>query len=142
NVLRHAVGPGALSPTQIVLDGQGRTLRNDATRLAVTRLQEALERDPEVALVQRGASRRFQTFGYEQLIVAGKHEYGDEPAQAFVHRLRGTMIPGARFPGYVRVYAGGGPPQGVDFLTKSYDTFPWLVLAVLVLTYLVMIRAL
>src|SRR3954471_6491559 len=124
NVLRSAVGPGALSPTQIVLDGNGRTLRNAATQNALTRLQVALARDPEVAFVQRGASRRFQTFGYEQLIVAGRHEYGDEPAQAFVHRLRGTMIPGARFPGYVRVYAGGAPPQGVDFLTKSYDTFP------------------
>ena len=141
NVLRRAVGPGALSPTQIVLDGQGRTLRTAATQRAVTRLQSALERDPEVALVQRGASRRFQTFGYEQLIVAGKHEYGDEPAQAFVHRLRDDLIPAAHFPPYVRVYAGGGPPQGVDFLARSYGTFPWLVLAVLVLTYLLLMRA-
>jgi putative drug exporter of the RND superfamily len=141
NVLRDAVGPGALSPTQIVLDGQGRTLANAATQNALTRLQEALERDPEVAFVQRGASRRFQTFGYEQLIVAGKHEYGDEPSQAFVHRLRGDLIPSAHFPAHVRVYAGGGPPQGVDFLARSYDTFPWLVLAVLVLTYLLLLRA-
>jgi uncharacterized membrane protein YdfJ with MMPL/SSD domain len=141
NVLRDAVGPGALSPTQIVLDGQGRTVANAATQDALTRLQEGLERDPEVAFVQRGASRRFQTFGYEQLIVAGKHEYGDEPSQAFVHRLRGDLIPSAHFPPYVRVYAGGGPPQGVDFLTRSYDTFPWLVLAVLVLTYLLLLRA-
>jgi RND superfamily putative drug exporter len=41
----------------------------------------------------------------------------------------------------VRVLAGGGPPQGVDFLTRAYDTFPWLVGAVLVLTYLVLLRA-
>jgi RND superfamily putative drug exporter len=75
------------------------------------------------------------------MIVAGRHEYGDEPAQSFVHRLRDSMIPGARFPAGVRVYAGGGPPQGVDFLTRSYDTFPWLVLAVLVLTYLLLMRA-
>ena len=141
NVLRDAVGPGALSPTQIVLDGQGRTLANAATQDALTRLQEALGRDPEIAFVQRGASRRFQTFGYEQMIVAGKHEYGDEPSQAFAHRLRGDLIPRAHFPPYVHVYAGGGPPQGVDFLTRSYDTFPWLVLAVLVLTYLLLLRA-
>jgi RND superfamily putative drug exporter len=75
------------------------------------------------------------------MIVAGKHEYGDEPSQSFVHRLRDNLIPAAHFPGYVRVYAGGGPPQGVDFLTRSYDTFPWLVLAVLVLTYLLLMRA-
>src|SRR3954447_8982558 len=141
NVLRAAVGPGALSPTQIVLDGQGRTLRNAAAQNALTRLQEGLARDPEVAFVQRGASRRFTAFAYEQMIVAGKHEYGDEPSQAFVHRLRDNLIPAAGFPGYARVYAGGGPPQGVDFLTRSYDTFPWLVLAVLVLTYLLLMRA-
>src|SRR3954469_15815659 len=141
NVLRAAVGPGALSPTQIVFDGQGRTLRNAATQNALSRLQEGLARDPEVAFVQRGASRRFTAFAYEQMIVAGKHEYGNEPSQAFVHRLRDKLIPAANFPRYVRVYAGGGPPQGVDFLTRSYDTFPWLVLAVLVLTYLLLMRA-
>src|SRR5207302_7318031 len=37
--------------------------------------------------------------------------------------------------------AGGGPAQGVDFLHQSYRYFPWLVLAVLVLTYLVLMRA-
>jgi RND superfamily putative drug exporter len=141
NVLRDAVGPGALSPTTIVLDGNGRTLRNQAVQSALTRLERSLERDPEVAFVQRGASRRFQTFGYEQMIVAGKHEYGDEPAQSFVHRLRDDLIPAANFPSHVRVLAGGGPPQGVDFLTRSYDTFPWLVLAVLVFTYLLLMRA-
>jgi putative drug exporter of the RND superfamily len=75
------------------------------------------------------------------LIVAGNHEYGDEPAQRFVDRLRGDIIPNARFPEGVRVLAGGGPPQGVDFLNRSYGVFPWLVLAVLVLTYLVLMRA-
>src|SRR5206468_139245 len=49
NILRRAVGPGALSPTQIVLDGDGRTLRNAATQNALTRLQATLARDTEVA---------------------------------------------------------------------------------------------
>jgi RND superfamily putative drug exporter len=39
------------------------------------------------------------------------------------------------------VLAGGGPPQGVDFLHVAYSAFPWLVLAVLVLTYLLLLRA-
>jgi RND superfamily putative drug exporter len=37
--------------------------------------------------------------------------------------------------------AGGGPPQGVDFIQRSYAVFPWLVLGVLVLTYLLLLRA-
>jgi RND superfamily putative drug exporter len=139
NVLRAAVGPGALSPTQIVVDGA----RTPGVRQALERLRSEVEADPEVAFVQLGAGPRFvdPSGRYQQMIVAGKHEYGDEPAQSFVHRLRDDMIPDARFPAGVRVYAGGGPPQGVDFLTKSYDTFPWLVLAVLVLTYLLLMRA-
>src|SRR5205085_5227415 len=71
----------------------------------------------------------------------GKHEYGDGPAQDFVHRLRNDIVPAASWPSGVRVLAGGGPPQGVDFIERSYSVFPWLVLAVLVLTYLVLLRA-
>ena len=43
--------------------------------------------------------------------------------------------------GGVRVFAGGGPPQGVDFLDQAYRYFPWLVAAVLVLTYFLLMRA-
>ena len=139
NVLRAAVGPGALSPTQIVVAGA----QTPGVQPALARLRTSLEADPEVAFVEMGRGPRFvdPSGRYAQMIVAGKHEYGDPPAQAFVHRLRGTLIPNANFPPDVRVYAGGGPPQGVDFLTKSYNAFPWLVLAVLVLTYLLLMRA-
>ena len=41
----------------------------------------------------------------------------------------------------MRVLAGGGPPQGVDFLDRRTRYFPWLVLGVLVLTYLLLMRA-
>jgi RND superfamily putative drug exporter len=58
-----------------------------------------------------------------------------------VHRLRDTLIPSARFPSGVHALAGGGPPQGVDFLTQAYRYFPWLVGAVLVLTYVLLMRA-
>ncbi len=144
NVLRRAVGPGALSPTQIVIDShKPEGVRSPAIQSAVQRLESGLEADQEVSLVQSGMGGRYvdRSGRYEQVIVFGKHEYGDEPAQHFVHRLRNRIIPGARFPGGARVLAGGGPPQGVDFLMRSYDTFPWLVLAVLVLTYLVLLRA-
>ncbi len=144
NVLRAAVGPGALSPSQIVVDaGAGRSVRTAEIQAAISRLHAGLEADPETAFVQSGHSSRFvdPTGRYEQVIAAGKHEYGDEPAQKFVGRLRDDIIPAAGFPAGVRVFAGGGPPQGVDFLDRSYGIFPWLVLAVLVLTYLLLMRA-
>jgi uncharacterized membrane protein YdfJ with MMPL/SSD domain len=144
NVLRAAVGPGALSPTQILVDaGEGGSVLDPAIQRAVSRLESRLLADPEVAFVQSGSTGRYvdPKGRYEQVIVAGHHEYGDEPAQDFVSRLRHSIIPSAGFPATARLLAGGGPAQGVDFLERSYGAFPWLVLAVLVLTYFLLMRA-
>ena len=144
NILRAAVGPGALSPTQILVDaGPGRAVRDPSIQAAVARLDRRLLTDPEVKSVHSGLTGRFvdPSGRYQQVIVIGRHEYGDEPAQDFVSRLRHSIIPGARFPDQVEVLAGGGPPQGVDFLHRSYAVFPWLVLAVLGLTYVLLMRA-
>ncbi len=78
---------------------------------------------------------------YSRVIVAGRHEYGDDATRDFVARLRDRLVPAARFPAGTHVYAGGAPPQGVDFLTRSYGAFPWLVLAALALTFVVLLRA-
>jgi putative drug exporter of the RND superfamily len=144
DILRHAEGPGLLSPSQIVVDaGAGRPARDPAIQTAIGRLVAGLRNDPEVELVQSGLGPRFvdPSGRYGQVIVAGRHEYGEEPSQRFVSRLRRTIIPAASFPAGVRVLAGGGPPQGVDFLQRSYAVFPWLVVAVLVLTYVLLMRA-
>ena len=144
DILRHAVGPGAVSPTQIVVDsGRAGGARDPRIQAAVRELATRLRHDPEVVTVRAAPQPPFvdATGRYEQLIVAGHHEYGEEPAQKFVHRLRDTIVPAAGFPASSRVLAGGGPPQGVDFLQRSYDLFPWLVLGVLVLTYLLLMRA-
>jgi RND superfamily putative drug exporter len=144
NVLRAAVGPGALSPTQIVIDaGRGGSARGPEVQAAVARLAHRLRLDPEVALVRAGTGPGLvdRSGRYRQVVVDGHHEYGTESAQRFVHRLRDTIIPAAHFPGGARVLAGGGPPQGVDFIHQAYRYLPWLVLAVLALTYLVLLRA-
>src|SRR5512133_3378780 len=94
--LRAAVGPGALSPTQIVIDaGKPGAVPRPPIQAAVHRLRSQVEADSEVAFVQSGAGPRYvdRTARYEQVIIAGKHEYGDEPAQDFVHRLRDNIIP-------------------------------------------------
>ena len=41
----------------------------------------------------------------------------------------------------MRAYAGGAPAQGVDFLARAYGAFPWFVLGVVLLTYLLLLRA-
>jgi RND superfamily putative drug exporter len=144
NILRQAVGPGALSPTQIVVDaGAPGRARDPSVQHSTETLAARLRQDPEVVYVRyRPAAPFLDASGrYAQLIVAGKHEYGEGPAQSFVHRLRGAIVPSVSWPQDVRVLAGGGPPQGVDFIDRSYQVFPWLVVGVLVLTYLLLMRA-
>ncbi len=144
DLLTAAVGPGVISPTQVLVDaGEGRSALPAPIQAGIGRLIGAVRADREVAAVFYRPGGRFISpdARYAQVIVAGKHEYGTQEEQAFVHRLRGTLIPEAGFPSGVRALAGGGPPQGVDFLTVAYDAFPWLVAAVLVLTYILLLRA-
>jgi RND superfamily putative drug exporter len=136
-LLRDGVGSGAVTPTHVVIDGGARS------RPAIERLVDGLARDPEVHIVARGTRppyvddhRRFS-----RVIVVGRHEYGDPETRALVHRLRDRLVPAAGFPAGTTVVAGGAPPQGADFLSATYDTFPWVVLAVLGVTFLVLLVA-
>ncbi|HZQ02976.1 MAG TPA: MMPL family transporter, partial [Gaiellaceae bacterium] len=58
-----------------------------------------------------------------------------------VHRLRDRYVPAAGFEGSTTVLVTGAPAFGVDFIDTAYAAFPWLVLAVLVLSYLLLLRA-
>jgi uncharacterized membrane protein YdfJ with MMPL/SSD domain len=144
DVLKHSIGPGATSPTQVVVDsGRPGGVRAPDVQAAIGRLAERIRSDRETASLQVAPQPPFvdSSGRYEELVVAGRDEYGSEAAQSFVHRLRGQLIPAAEFPSGARVLAGGGPPQGVDFLDQAYRYFPWLVAGVLILTYFLLMRA-
>jgi RND superfamily putative drug exporter len=139
DLLRRAAGPGALSPTQLVVDaGRRGAVFGRGVQAAIARLETRLRADREVASVRRLAEPSGR---YAELVVAGRHEYGTQDEQSFVGRLRRSIIPAARFPDGTRAFVGGGAAQGVDFLHRSYAAFPRLVLAVLVLTYVLLVRA-
>jgi RND superfamily putative drug exporter len=143
-ILRQAVGPGALSPTQLVVDtGRPGGARAADVQRSIRELESKLQHDPEVVAIRYRPARPYidPSGRFAQLVVAGRHEYGQEAAQSFVKRLRGDIVPSVQWPSGVRVLAGGGPPQGYDFIHRSYQVFPWLVLGVLVLTYLLLMRA-
>jgi len=144
NVLREAVGPGALAPAQVLVDtGRPDGVRDAAVGDAIERLIAAVRGDPEVARVdyEPGPPYVDATARYAYVTIAGRHEYGELAAQDFARRLRGELIPAARFPESATVLAGGGPAQGIDFIDSAYGAFPWLVLAVLILTYVTLMRA-
>jgi uncharacterized membrane protein YdfJ with MMPL/SSD domain len=144
NVIADAVGEGALAPTAVVIDtGQAGGANDAGVRSALGDLMTGLRADPEVARVGFDESRQHvdPTGRYLNVEVSGKSEYGSPPALDFVDRLRDRIVPAAGFPQGVDVYAGGGPPSGVDFLDLTYGAFPWLVLGVLLLTYILLLRA-
>jgi putative drug exporter of the RND superfamily len=143
-LLRERVGPGIVTPTHVVADaGAPGAARTRPVRAAFGRLEDLLVSDPEAYVIGTDTNGPYvdPTGRYARIFVAGRHEYGDLESRRFVGRLRHRLIPAARFPAGVHVYAGGAPPQGVDFLDRSYTAFPWLVLAVLVLTFAALLRA-
>ncbi len=143
-ILGEAAGDGATAPTEIVIDtGRPGGASQPAVTAAVERLREGLEADPETAavVVGQGSQHVDPTGRYLRLQSIGESEYGTPGAMDFVERVRSEIVPAAGFPEEVSVFAGGGPPSSVDFLDLVYGTFPWLVLAVLALTYVLLLRA-
>ena len=153
-ILEDTLGPGALAPQQIVVDTgrPGGAYAPDVVA-AQRRLVAQLRRDPEVqpqtilapAFLTRAQARRANLVDAAGQIVqiraAGRSDAGEKPAVNLVHRIRDTYIPAARFPTSADVLLTGAPAFGVDFIDKAYGAFPWLILAVLVLSYLLLLRA-
>jgi RND superfamily putative drug exporter len=135
DALQNALGGGLVTPTHVVIVGGG--------RVATERLVRKLVHDPETLVVARGRHPPYVAGRgrYRQVIVANRHAWGDAATRRYVNELRDRLIPAARFPPGTKVYAGGAPPQGVDFISRTYAAVPWLVLCVLVFTYLVLLRA-
>ena len=144
NILSEAAGAGALAPTELVVDsGRPDGLRDTQLLAAVERLREGVAADPQVRAVRFGFGPGFadESGRYLHLQVIGEKEYGDPASMDFAKRLRSDIVPDAAFPADVDVLAGGGPPSSVDFIDLTYGAFPWLVAGVLVLTYLLLMRA-
>jgi RND superfamily putative drug exporter len=158
-LLKSTLGPGALAPNQVVGEtGRPGGAFSPPVLAAQRRLVAELRSDPQVepstilapALLPPGprgrALARRQTLvdargEVFQVRVAGKQDSGTKAAQNLVHRIRDTYIPRARFPAQVETVLTGAPAFGVDFTDVAYGAFPWLVLAVLVLSYLLLLRA-
>ena len=75
-----------------------------------------------------------------QIRAAARSDSGTTAAVDLVHRIRDDYIPAAGFRN-ATVLLTGAPAFGVDFIDRAYSAFPWLVAAVLVLSYLLLLRA-
>ncbi len=143
-LLSDRAGAGAITPLEVVFDaGAPGRARTPAVSAATLRLARELVKDPEVYIVEIGSKPPYiDTSGqYGHIVVIGRHDFGDIASRQLVSDLRLRFVPDAHFPSSTRVLVGGAPAEGVDFLARVYGVFPWIILIVLVLSYLVMLRA-
>jgi RND superfamily putative drug exporter len=144
DLLRARIGPGAVAPIDVVLDaGTSGAIRSRSVQAATNRLIDSLGQDPEIAVVVIGSRPPYvdPTGRYSQILVIGRHDFGDEQTQALVARITGRDVAAAGFPSTARVFVGGAPAQGVDFLDRVYGALPWVVLCALALAYVLLLRA-
>jgi RND superfamily putative drug exporter len=152
-VLERTLGPGSLAPDQILIDtGWPQGALSPGIVAAERRLVHLLRRDPSanpktviapflLSPTQARAARLLDATGQiAQMRAASYQDAGTHQAMALVRRIRGTYIPKARFPD-ATVVVTGAPAFGVDFIAQAYGAFPWLVAAVLVISYFLLLRA-
>jgi uncharacterized membrane protein YdfJ with MMPL/SSD domain len=153
-VLQRTLGPGALAPNQIVVDtGRAGGALAPGIAQAERRLVVLLRSDPAVnpssvvapAVIAPAQSRQAKLLDpsarIAQIRASGYSDSGTSAAMALVRRIRSRYVPAAHFGPAAVVLVTGAPAFGVDFLDKAYGAFPWLVLAVLVLSYFLLLRA-
>jgi RND superfamily putative drug exporter len=153
-VLERSLGPGALAPNQIVVDTgrPGGALAPDVVAaqrrlVALLRSDRAINPASVVAPAlatpaqARQASLLDPTSQIAQIRASGYSDSGTSAAMSLVDRIRDRYVPAAHFGSNDVVLVTGAPAFGVDFLNKAYAAFPWLVLAVLVLSYFLLLRA-
>jgi RND superfamily putative drug exporter len=152
-VLERTLGPGALAPNQILVDtGHPGGALAPSVRAAEFRLVRELHRDSAVnpktiiapALVSTAQAHAANLLDpSDQIAQVRAAAYGDSGTKQsanLVKRIRNIYVPAAAFHG-ARVLVTGAPAFGVDFIARAYGAFPWLVAAVLVISYFVLLRA-
>ncbi|MFM8612804.1 MAG: MMPL family transporter [Actinomycetota bacterium] len=162
--LEREVGAGPLAPSQVVVDtGAPDGVWSADQAAAIGRLAGLLRDDPEVgdqptavaaptdllaegdtpaARAQAVAAGLVDPTGrYALVTAASRDQYGAEASQALARRIRAEIVPAADFPAAATVEVGGGPAAGIDFIDRAYGAFPWLVLFVLVTSYILLVRA-
>jgi putative drug exporter of the RND superfamily len=158
-ILERTLGPGALAPNQVAIDThQPDGATAPAIVAAERRLVGQLRADPQIdpSTIQApillgggsqglAAAQRAHLIDRDNQVIqiraAGRNDAGTSQAMDLVHRIRDKYVPQARFPSGTTVLLTGAPAFGVDFIDRAYGAFPWLVLAVLALSYLLLLRA-
>ena len=138
------VGTGVITPIEIAIDLGAPELSADPDiALAKMTLIAQIQKNPHTFLVAAGQEPTFTdpTGRYMRIIVVANDGLGDASTKDLVQKLRSNLIPEARFPKSAKIYVGGAPAQGVDLVHTIFTTFPWIIVLILIFTFLILMRA-
>ncbi len=143
-LITNRVGTGVITPIEVAIDlsAPGRAT-SPLIAEAKNSLIVAIQKNPATFLVAAGNEPIFTdpTGRYMRIIVVAKDGLGEESTKVLVHQLRNSYIPNAGFPASVKIYVGGAPAQGVDLVHTIFTTFPWIILLILMVTFLILMSA-
>lgn len=138
------VGPGIITPHEIVIDlGSNKLATTESVDSARLKLANELLKNPEIFIVATENRAPFidSSGRYLRLFIIGRHVIGAPESEKLVESLRATNLANSGFSNQARLYLGGAPAQGVDLIKAILDSFPWIVLLALLLTYILLTRA-
>jgi RND superfamily putative drug exporter len=145
DLVAAAIGAGATAPTSILIDtGRADGVYETQFARAIGRLMKRLSADPQIAAIRfsRDQTQHVDHSGrYANVEVDGRQDFGTPQSLALVDRMRQQIVPAAAFPTPAVVLVGGAPAAGRDFVARALGWFPPLVAAILVVTYVLLLRA-
>ena len=144
-MLTNRVGSGVITPHEIVIDLGGDNRANtssvDTARL---KLATQLTKNSEIFIVASEAKVPFVDAEgrYLRIFVIGRHVLGAQESDQLVKELRAIDLTQAGFNSDARLFLGGAPAQGVDLIRAIINSLPWIIGLALLLTYMLLVRAL
>ena len=131
--LTKRLGPGIVTPHEILVsvpEGTALNSRNDAAR---QRLAAHLTNVPEVfgVFTDTGSNYVDSSASFQRIFVLGRHEFADPRTVALVADLRALQPQKFGYAPGTRIEIAGAPAQGADFLATLWSAMPWVVLLIL-----------
>ena len=141
NSVTSRVGVGVITPHEIVID-LGKTARAVENSEARFELAKKLADNPEVFTVASGEKWPYvdPTGRYIRMYIFGHHDLGAQETLNLVKQLRSNYLQNSSFPQGTRFYVGGAPAQGLDLLEAVAQSFPFVVILILLLIFVLLMR--
>ena len=123
--------PGVLLPYEILVE-------HSATPAVLEKVAAKVAADKDMATAT--APKAWRTGDTGLVEAFGREDANSRDAKKTISRLQGDVLPKLETNG-ATVALGGVGPEGRDFVKAVYGKFPYVVLLVLILTYLLLMRA-